>query len=163
MTHCFANLHITGHLVFVLVSTKWVMMCPAIDNSIICIVCAIVCFLYAKNMSAVEIHHELCMAVYSWNVMSEGIVRQKGRMFKYGWTDVQDDEQSGWPSVGSDAIAQSVDQKICERQHFKISELSCEFPQSSYTVLYDIITVRLGNQSFVQDGFQKKFTCLHKM
>jgi hypothetical protein len=36
--------------------------------------------------------------------------------------------------------------KICERQHFTISELSCEFPQISVTGLYEIITVRLGNQ-----------------
>jgi hypothetical protein len=50
------------------------MMCPAIDNPIISIICAVICFLYAINMSAVEIHHELCVAVYSQNVMSEGII-----------------------------------------------------------------------------------------
>jgi hypothetical protein len=40
-------------------------------------------FLLAKNMSAAEIHHELC-AVYSQNVMNEGTIRQWGRMFKDG-------------------------------------------------------------------------------
>jgi hypothetical protein len=49
-------------------------------------------------------------------------------------------EQSGRPAVVSDDLVQSVDQKICERQGFKISELSCEFPQISSTLLYEIIS-----------------------
>jgi hypothetical protein len=32
------------------------------------------------------------------------------------------------PSAMSDDLVQSVGQKICERQHFIISEVSCEFP-----------------------------------
>jgi hypothetical protein len=36
-------------------------------------------------------------------------------------------EVVSWPSVVSDDLVQSVDQKICERWHFKISELSCNF------------------------------------
>jgi hypothetical protein len=56
----------------------------------------------------------------------------------------------------SDDLVQSVDQKICERWHFTISELSCEFPHISRTVLYEIITDRLGYTSFVQDGFNNK-------
>jgi hypothetical protein len=38
-------------------------------------------------------------------------------------------------------LVQSVDQKICERQRFTISELLCEFPQILCTVLYGTITV----------------------
>jgi hypothetical protein len=56
-------------------------MCPAIDNPAICEICALIHFLHAKNMSAVEIHCELCV-VYSQNVTSEGTVRQWCRMFK---------------------------------------------------------------------------------
>jgi hypothetical protein len=48
------------------------------------------------------------------------------------------------PSVVSDDLVQSVDQKICERWHFTISEVSCEFPQILQTAFYEIITVRLG-------------------
>jgi hypothetical protein len=33
-THCLVNHHITGHLVFVLVSTERVMMCPEIPPSV---------------------------------------------------------------------------------------------------------------------------------
>jgi hypothetical protein len=35
----------------------------------------------------------------------------------------------GRPSVVSDDLVQSVDQKISERRSFIISEVSCEFPQ----------------------------------
>jgi hypothetical protein len=46
-------------------------------------------------------------------------------------------EVVGWPSlVSDDDLVQSIDQNICERQLFKISEVSCEFPQISPTVLY---------------------------
>jgi hypothetical protein len=44
----------------------------------------------------------------------------------------------GQPFVVHDDLVQSVDQKICERWRFTISELSCEFPQISCTVLYEI-------------------------
>jgi hypothetical protein len=50
------------------------MMHPAIVNPIICIIHTVISFLYAKNMSAVDIHHELCMTVYSQNAMSEAFV-----------------------------------------------------------------------------------------
>jgi hypothetical protein len=70
MTHCLVNHHITGHLVFVLVSTERVMTCPAIDNPASCKIRAAVRFLHAENMSAADIHHELCAAVYAQNVMS---------------------------------------------------------------------------------------------
>jgi hypothetical protein len=56
-------------------------MCPAIDNPASCKICAAIHFLHAKNMSAAEIHHELC-ALYGQNVTSEGTVRQWLRMFK---------------------------------------------------------------------------------
>jgi hypothetical protein len=45
----------------------------------------------------------------------------------------------------SDDLIQSVDQKICDRRRFTISERSCEFPQISRFVQYEIITVRLGH------------------
>jgi hypothetical protein len=50
-------------------------MCHAIDNPSICEIRAVIHFLHAKNMNAVEIHCELCTAVYSLSVVSEGTVR----------------------------------------------------------------------------------------
>jgi hypothetical protein len=66
-------------------------MCPAIDNPASCEVRAVICVLHTKNMSAAEIHHELCV-VYGQNVMSEGTVRQWCRMFKDEQTNVNDEE-----------------------------------------------------------------------
>jgi hypothetical protein len=54
--------------------------------------------------------------------------------------NVHDEERSGRPFVMGDDFAQSVDPKVCEKWHFTILELSCEFPQISRTDLYEIIT-----------------------
>jgi hypothetical protein len=91
MTHFLVNHHITGHLVFVLVSTKIVMMCPAIDNSASCKIHAVIHFLHTKNMSVTEIYRELC-TVYGQNVMSEETVRQWCRLFIDGRTDIHNEE-----------------------------------------------------------------------
>jgi hypothetical protein len=70
-------------------------------------------------------------------------------MCKDGRTNVHNEEQSARLSAVSDDFVQSSEQKVCERWHITISELSCECPQMSCSVLYDTIT------SFAQDGFQK--------
>jgi hypothetical protein len=59
------------------------MIWPVIDNPNRCEIGAVIHFLYAKNMNAAEIHHELCI-VYGQNVMTEGTRRQWCRMFKDG-------------------------------------------------------------------------------
>jgi transposase len=86
------------------------MMFPAIANPTSIEICVVTHFLHTKNMSAVEIHCELC-AVYDENVMSEGTLRQWYRMFKDGLANVRDEEQSGRPSAVNDDLVQSVDQK----------------------------------------------------
>jgi hypothetical protein len=63
-----------------------------------------------------------------------------------GQTNVHNEEHSGQSSVVSDDLVQSVNQKICERRHFTISELLFEFSQNSCT--YEIITVRLRYHKF---------------
>jgi hypothetical protein len=73
------------------------------------------------------------------NVMSEVTVRQWCRMFTYErQMFTMKSEVVGQPTVVSDDLLQSVDQNIRERQSFPISKLSCEFPQISRTLLYDI-------------------------
>jgi wobble nucleotide-excising tRNase len=62
--------------------------------------------------------------VYGQNVMSEGTIRQWCRMFKDGLTNVHDEDQSGQSCVVSDDPVQSVEQNICERWRFTISELN---------------------------------------
>jgi hypothetical protein len=48
-------------------------MCPAIANPASCEIRAVIHYLHAKNMSAAEIHRELC-STYGQNMMSEGTI-----------------------------------------------------------------------------------------
>jgi hypothetical protein len=137
-------------------------MCPAIDNPASCEILAVIHFIHAKNFSAAEIHHELPV-VYGKNIIREETVRRWCRLFSDGRTSVHDKcEVVGRPSTVSDDLFQSVDQKICERRRFTISELSCEFPQISRSVLYKIITVRLGYHMFCARWVPKTLTGAHK-
>jgi hypothetical protein len=68
------------------------MTCPAINNTKSCEIYIVIHFLHSKNLSAAEIHHELC-TVYGQNVMSEGTVRQWCRVFRDGQTNVHNEEQ----------------------------------------------------------------------
>jgi hypothetical protein len=68
-------------------------MCPAIDNPTSCEIRSVIRFLHSKNMSAAEIHCELC-AVYGQNVVNEGTIRQWYRMFRDGQTNVRNEEHS---------------------------------------------------------------------
>jgi hypothetical protein len=68
------------------------MVCRAIDNPARCEIRTVIRFRHAKNTSAAEAHCELCAAGYGQNVMSEGIVRQRCRMFEDGRTNVHDEE-----------------------------------------------------------------------
>jgi hypothetical protein len=70
-------------------------------------------------------------------------------MFKDWQTNVHDEELSGWLSVVSDDLVQSVEQKIYERRFFTISELSCKFPQISHTFFYEISELSLAITSVV--------------
>jgi hypothetical protein len=63
----------------------------------------------------------------------------------------------------SDDFVQSVDQKICERWCFTISELPCEFPQLSRSIVYEIITARLGYHKFYARWVLKMLMGVHKM
>jgi hypothetical protein len=83
----------TGHIVFVLVSIEQVIMCPVIDNPASCEIRDGIHFICAKNISAAEIHHELCV-VYTKNVMSEGTVRWWCRIFRDGRTNFHDEVRS---------------------------------------------------------------------
>jgi hypothetical protein len=71
---------------------------------------------------------------------------------------------AGQPSVVSDDLVQSAEQNICERQCFTTSELSCEFPSILCTLLYKVITVKLGyHHKFHARWVPKILTGAHKM
>jgi hypothetical protein len=90
-----------------------------IDNPTSCKIPAVIRFHHARNMSAAEIHHELCMAVYDQGIMSEGAIRQWCRMFRDGQIKFT------MKSKVRDELVQSVCQKICEKWCSTFSELSC--------------------------------------
>jgi hypothetical protein len=64
---------------------------PCVDNPTSCEIRALIRFLHIKNMSAVEMYHELCV-VEGQNVMIEETVRQWCRMFKDGQTNIHNDK-----------------------------------------------------------------------
>jgi hypothetical protein len=66
------------------------------------------------------------------------------------------------PSTLSDDLVQSVDEIICERWGFTISEFSCEFPEISHTVLYEIIILRLGYHKSCARWVLKMLTGTHE-
>jgi hypothetical protein len=68
----------------------------------------------------------------------------------------------GRTSIVSYDLVQSVDQKFCERWCFTISEVSCEFPQISRAVLYQIFTVMLRYHKFRARWVPGMFTGVHK-
>jgi hypothetical protein len=97
-------------------------MCPATYHPTSCEILAFIRFLQSKNVSAKEIHRELC-TVHGQNVVSKGTVRQWCIIFKDGrQMFTMKGKVVGRPSVVSDDLVQS------ERRRFAISELSCEFP-----------------------------------
>jgi hypothetical protein len=51
-------------------------------------------------------------------------------------------EVVGRPPKVSDDLVRSVDQQIYEGWRFAISEVSCEFPQTARTILYEVIRIR---------------------
>jgi hypothetical protein len=63
----------------------------------------------------------------------------------------------------SDNLAHIVDQNICEKWSFTISELSCDFPQISLTVHYKITRVRLDYNKFCARWVLKMLMGVHKM
>jgi hypothetical protein len=83
-------------------------------------------------------------------------------MFKDGKTNFHDEERSCRSSVVSDDLVQSVDQKIYERWHFTILELLCECPQILCSVLYEIITIRLGYHKFYARGVPEMLAGMHR-
>lgn len=74
--------------------------------------------------------------------MSDEMVRISVRVFK-DRTNVHNEERSGRPSLISDELLQKINEKVKENRRFMISSLSCEFPQLSKSVVYEI----LGNIS----------------
>jgi transposase len=112
-----------------------------------CKVRAVIRFLHTGGQSTAKIHHRLCR-VYGDNVVSDSCVREWCRKFRDGRTDVNEEGGQGLHSIVTDELFQTVDQCLHGKRRFTISELSEEFPQTSRTTLYRIVTDRLGYHKF---------------
>ncbi|GBM73958.1 hypothetical protein AVEN_29620-1 [Araneus ventricosus] len=134
-------------------------MCAAIENPAKCGVLGVIRFLWAKILSAADIHRELC-AVYG--VMSEGVVRQWVRFFKDRRTNIHDESQSGRPSVVNADLIKEIDEKIRLLRNFTIFQLSEHLPNLSRTVLYETVTGKLGYRKFCARWVPKMITEIHK-
>jgi hypothetical protein len=116
-------------------------VCPERENPASSEICAVIRFLHAKNMSAAEIHLELC-TVYGQNVMSERTLRQWCGMFKDGQTNVHDEERSDRPSVVSEGLVQSVHQKFVKDCPSQFKEFRVNF--TNFHALYSTRLSQLG-------------------
>jgi hypothetical protein len=121
-----------------------------------CEVRAVIRFLHAERQSAAEIHHRLCH-IYGDNVMSNSCVREWCRKFRDGRTE----GGQGQHSIVTDELVQKVDQCVRGKRRFTISKLSEEFPQTSRTTLYRIVTDRLGYHKFCAWWVPKQLTDFH--
>jgi hypothetical protein len=61
-----------------------------------------------------------------------------------------------------DDLIQSVDQNICEKWRFTISELSYGFPRISRNLLYETVAFSLGYHKFCARWVPKWLTGAHK-
>ncbi|GBM79214.1 hypothetical protein AVEN_60862-1 [Araneus ventricosus] len=136
-------------------------MCASKENPAKCEMRGVIRFLWAKKLSAADIHRELC-AVYGPNIMSEDVVRQWVRFFKDRRTNIHDESQSGRPSVVSADLIKEIDEKIRLLRNFTITQLSEHLPNISRTVLYETVTGKLGYRKFCVRCVSKTLTEIHK-
>lgn len=136
-------------------------MPPIIVSPADCEVRAVIRFLSAKGLKAIDIHREIC-AVYGENIMSDGMVRKWVRAFKDGRTNVHDEQRSGRPSVVNESLVQEVDNKVRENRRFTISSLRDDFPNVSRSVLYGIVTEHLNYRKLCARWVPKMLTDVHK-
>ncbi|GFU64742.1 uncharacterized protein TNCV_876651 [Trichonephila clavipes] len=94
--------------------------------------------------------------------MSEGVVRQWVRFFKYGRTNIHEESRSGRTSVVSANLIIAIDEKNRLLHNFTISQLSEHFPNISRTVLYETVTGKLGYRKFCARWVPKMLTEIHK-
>lgn len=136
-------------------------MFKIIESPAVCEMRSVIRFLTARNMSAADIHRQLC-EVYGVKAMSEGKVRKWVREFKDGRENVHDEDRSGRPSVITEDLVTAVDAKIHEDRRFTITTLSMKFPQVSRSVLYKIVSENLNFKKFCSRWVPKLLTEDHK-
>ena len=108
-------------------------MFKTIEGAANCEIRSVIHFLKARNVLPSEIQHQICQ-VYGDNVMSDGMVRKWVRMFNEGRENMDNEVQSGRPSVVNDDLVLKVNERVLDDRRFTISDLSMHFPQISRTL-----------------------------
>ncbi|GBM97148.1 hypothetical protein AVEN_195491-1 [Araneus ventricosus] len=126
-----------------------------------CEVSSVIRFLKAKEVKPAEIHRQL-VEIYGENVMTDGMVRKWVRQFNDGRTNVHDEARGGRPSVVNNGLVAKMNEKIRENRRFTIRMLFDEFPQTSKTVLHEIVTNRLNYRKSCSRWVPKMLTDVHK-
>jgi len=90
-------------------------MFKKIENPVACEMRSVIRLLSVKNMTAGEIHRQLC-DVYGEHAMSSSMVRRWARLFNEVRENVHDDSRSGRPSVVNEDLVRAVEEKIRENR-----------------------------------------------
>jgi hypothetical protein len=77
-----------------------------------------------------------------------------------GRNDMHDEGGQERHSIVTVELVQKLDQCLCGKRRFTISEISDEFLQTSRTTLYRIVTDRLGYHKFCARWVPKQLTDL---
>ena len=104
---------------------------------------AVIQFLHAKKLKAVEIHKQL-IEIYGETCISVQHVRKWCREFSKGRTDIHDERWSGRPSI-SDKVVAKIERILFEDRRITIRELAAQVPEVSEKSIDTILTERLGH------------------
>ncbi|GFW84146.1 histone-lysine N-methyltransferase SETMAR [Trichonephila clavipes] len=136
-------------------------MSVLIENSAACEIRCVIRFLNAKKVKPIEIYWRIC-EVYGQNAMSDSMVRRWVRHFNEGRSEVYDDERSGRPSLITEELVHTIDEKIKENRKLTISALAMEFPQISRSLMHEIVTDKLKFHKLCARWVPKILTESHK-
>ncbi|GFT76564.1 HTH_48 domain-containing protein [Trichonephila clavipes] len=137
-------------------------MFKTIDQPADCEIRSVIQFLTAKNVSVAEIHRQIS-DVYGPNVMSSSKVRKWVRAFKDGRENVHDEPHSDRPSVITDDLVNTVDEKIREDRRFTISTSALEFPNVGRTTLHKVVSEKLKFRKLCAHWVPRLLTEEHKL
>ncbi|UYV68539.1 hypothetical protein LAZ67_6000079 [Cordylochernes scorpioides] len=141
----------TSLVSLVLAEQPLVMKLPLVSPAS-CELRSVIRFLAAKNISAKDIHTQLCQ-VYGEVCMSSGMVRRWVREFKNGRTDDHDEPRAGRPSVSDETIAK-VEAAMLEDRNLA--------PDVSKTTIDKILREHLGYSKVCAIWVPKMLTEDHK-
>jgi transposase len=100
--------------------------------------------LNAKGERPAEIHRQI-VAVYS-EFMNRQNVTKWCRKFSEGWTDVNDGQRSGRPSLIPDGLLQKIEGEIRANRRRTIRELHNIITEVSKTILHEAVTENLEHR-----------------